>query len=746
MIVLDNNIEYLLAFISAILGLSVPIMLQVIERVDQHYGSTRLAECLKSEKAIKRCFKLLIASLVSCTYAVFCKFPPLWDCWLINNSADLIALSSCMSLIGCFLCACRIILIYYNPEKLQNRILKNFEEADLGIDKERIFLDWVDLTKAILEVSDREPAFKVYDVIRKEIEVAFDKSGEVGVSFPTYLVRGITSINENLCLMQRRPYSINNGNTILKSLIIQPEKLSDEAYILLWKNLQLQLFYNQEEWIYEYWSAAVQVFDLELAELYPSSPIGECGYAQYDRDTDERRNGQRYRFKEFHIALCATILNDNRYDLFKKLTSFYRAMTPECEYPLVPSSPGEVLDAFRMVKESSRLEFCAERFYPFRGMKGIVDDIILASVKRYLTFLYIRAFSNIGRIENMHVNYPLTLRGLKRLDEDVDYLIRMKQSILGNRDLMSILSFDSVSEAKKRMELFLFDVKSKIKEREEEIKKAGPYDPDIIRDDLNRVKEIVDKCLADYNPFVAELNDDDSTYYYLRGISSCVYPNEAFLHDGGISYVNVAESVANISIASIQQGFASVFFQNVKQRLNISSERVFEAIDKLVIDDSFIILAFSVYLEYYYHKSVDGLKKEGDSYYYRGIPIICLDGGPGDFYSQMLFILKKGDLPTLAFLPPVEEHIGKYKLELLDDRYKLYGSIVKLYESEELMKEVENKGFADTKGASLFNVFINARMMWKPSIRVLGIKIMYALKDNGTTGLLKDIVPFDDQF
>ena len=71
MIQFDSNVEYLLAFVSAIFGLSVPIMLQVIERVDQRYESTRLAERLKSEKAIKASTVLLIIALFTCTYTVF---------------------------------------------------------------------------------------------------------------------------------------------------------------------------------------------------------------------------------------------------------------------------------------------------------------------------------------------------------------------------------------------------------------------------------------------------------------------------------------------------------------------------------------------------------------------------------------------------------------------------------------------------------------------------------------------------
>lgn len=216
--VFEHNIEYLLAFISAILGLSVPIVLQVIERVDSRYESNRLAECLKSERIIKTCIILLIVAFATTTYAVFCNFPSPWDCWIMNNSADLIAFMSCSALIIGFLFACRVILIYYNPEKLQDRILDEYSKAKSTEDKERSFLDWIDLTKSLLESSDRTPAFKVYDTIGKEIYSAFDNADEGGIVLPSYVIKGITSINENLCLMPLRPFSINNGNQILKNL------------------------------------------------------------------------------------------------------------------------------------------------------------------------------------------------------------------------------------------------------------------------------------------------------------------------------------------------------------------------------------------------------------------------------------------------------------------------------------------------------------------------------------------------
>lgn len=66
----------------------------------------------------------------------------LWLRKIINNSADLIAFVSCAALIIEFLFACRVILRYYNPEKLQDRIDECAKSKTIE-GKERNFLDYV---------------------------------------------------------------------------------------------------------------------------------------------------------------------------------------------------------------------------------------------------------------------------------------------------------------------------------------------------------------------------------------------------------------------------------------------------------------------------------------------------------------------------------------------------------------------------------------------------------------------------
>ena len=745
--VFEHNIEYLLAFISAIFGLSVPIMLQVIERVDSRYESTRLAERLKSEGIIKTCIVLLIVALVTSTYAVFCNFPSPWDCWIMNNSADLIAFVSCVALILGFLFACRVILIYYNPEKLQDRILDKYAKTKSVDDKERDFLDWVDLTKCLMAASDRTPAFKVYDTIGKEIYDALDKVDDGGLVLPGYVAKGITSINENLCLMPRRPFSINNGNQILKNLISQPEKLSDNTYRLIWNNLQLQLFYDQEDWVYEYWSAAVQVYDHQLASLYEGAPSFDNPDVAITAEDVKKRNEQRKRFKEFHITLCASVLREKRFDLLEKLLDYFHAMTPEYEYPLVPSSVAKVQEAFEMIKESPRLDFGAEGYYPMRGMKGIVDGIILGSVKKYLALLYVRVFSNIGRLKSTYVNYPITLGGLKRLDEDVDYLQRTLPSVLDNEVLMNILSFEDFTKAKDEMWAVLKEIKEGIVVKEKDFKKNKPHAVDIIEENLSEVKELVERTLADYEQFVRESKGpEEHKAFYLRGASSFLFPNEAFQHDAGISYANMAESVTGASLANIQHGFASVFYQKEQKRLKINSEEVFTALDRLELDDGYVVVAFDIYLDYYLNKKVDGLEKKNDGCSYNNVPIIRLHGGPSNLVTHELFIMKKTDMPSLSFIAPNDNNIKKYELKMLSDRYKLHGSVIKLSENKDLLNDVDKLNKDEALNYSLFNVFINAKMAWKQAAPLVCIKLMYDLKDNGTSDSLENVRPFEELF
>ena len=387
-----------------------------------------------------------------------------------------------------------------------------------------------------------------------------------------------------------------------------------------------------------------------------------------------------------------------------------------------------------------------EGHYPMKGLKGIVDGVILGYVKQYLTFLYVRLFSNIGRSLNVEINYLSTLGGLKRLDEIVSYMLTRIPDLLENNDLMKLLSFQDLQVEKEHMVSILSDVKDVILQKQRDVQVKGQLSSKIIEENLQQVKDVIVKQLLPYRPFEKSPLVENSEMFYLRGVSGYIYPNEAFQSDSGISYVNMADSVAWASVSNIQHGFASVFYRLDQKRIRVSNEEVFVAIDRLNINDTYTIVSFDVYWDYYIYMKVSGFHKEGDKFFYKGIPIICLYGGPTQIVSQTIFIMKSEFLPSLSYISPSLQQIQKYRLESLESDYNLYSSILQLSSNAHLLDEVKDVSKTQANESSLFSVFISAQMSCAKSARIVSIKLMYNMRDNGSRESIENIKSFETMF
>ena len=121
-----DKIEIYISVTITILGLAYPILLQVIARLDEKYGSTLIVELFDKEQ-IKKWFKiLLVTSLVSIFIWTF-KFKPFiqldgWD-YLINNSANILILLNATALVVLFFQFVNKILVYYTPAKFINYLI-----------------------------------------------------------------------------------------------------------------------------------------------------------------------------------------------------------------------------------------------------------------------------------------------------------------------------------------------------------------------------------------------------------------------------------------------------------------------------------------------------------------------------------------------------------------------------------------------------------------------------------------------
>ena len=738
----EHNIEYLLAIISAILGMSLPIMLQVIERIDQKYKSSRLAERLKREPAIRFCKWSLVTALVACAYTVFFRIDSLVNCWIINNSSNLIALLCCLALVCTFLWSCVVILNYYNPEKLQKKIIDALNKAKTGSEKrQNELLDFVDLSKTILEVSDREPAYLIYDVLRKEIKTVIENANEDGMIIPDYLANNITSINENICLMKRRPYSVNNGNQLLLELISNPTKLSDSSYRLLWKNLLLQLHYNADEPVYEYWTGAVQIFDLNLHRIIAGAynPEGETTYTQEDVN---RRLSQRQRFLEFHVVICSYILHLNKYNLLDKLLGYTQTIPPT--YPLIPSSMSEIIAMFRHIDVSPRFEMNDEQYYSFLGMKGIVDGEIRGAVKRYLSLLFLRMFSPIGIAADFSLSLPDNLKDLKKYDSYLDSLKWLVAKIKENNELYTLVK---PANDQTNPEDVIDNRKKEIKEKIKNIRENAPLDDQLIIENKAELKEFVKRGLSPYNA----LSDDNGkltayAHYWITCNVSCPYPNAAFMRNSDRGYSGMAENIGEIIVRRFKQSIASLFFRARKEKeLRIRNSDIFNALDKLQISEKHVIIAFGIYWDYYINAKQAGLIKKGDySYSYKGVNIINLPTDALRLVEQTLYVLRRDDMPSLSFVETPQEQRVLFQLEEIDTQLKLYMSLLQLSHHENIAAIVQKDLVdLDLNDKTLFSAFLTAHIAWSKHIPLVQIKLLYNLGDNGRSEEIDGITAFE---
>lgn len=387
-----------------------------------------------------------------------------------------------------------------------------------------------------------------------------------------------------------------------------------------------------------------------------------------------------------------------------------------------------------------------EGHYPMIGLKGIVDSVILGCVKQYLTFLYVRLFSNIGKPLNVDIDYPSTLGKLRVLNEIVSYIETMLAVVLENNDLIKLLSFQDLQEAKEHMIATLGKVKETISLQQSYVRAKGQLSNQIIEENLLQVKSIIAKQLSPYKPFEKSSSYENDETFYLMGTNRYLYPNEAFQSNSGISYIDMAENAAGTSVANIQHGFASVFYRMSQKRIKVNKEEVFAAIDKLNIDNTYSIVSFDVYWGYYLNKKVSDFDKNGDQFFYKGIQIISLYGGPIQIVSQTIFIIKSEFLPSLSYTSPNSQQIEKFKLKLLDKEYNLYSSILQLSSNTHLLYEIKDVRKSQANESSLFNVFINAKMTCAKSAHIVSIKLMYSMIDNGSCDSIKNIRSFESMF
>lgn len=248
-----------LSVLSTLFGLSYPLILNCIEKIDTKFHSTRLSARFLEERVFIAFKYLLILNLV-----IAVVFPFVMDG---NTHSRYFVALQCVAAVVMICFAFRLfnlVMRYYDAGKLQEHILDDYHQARVSgsIDQEaKYFTQWSDLTAVLLSSVDEKLVQSVYEEWYSYVVRKYAECKGKPLEMDDYFYDAVTRINENLCKGERKPISVNNSNSLLTSLILQDSIVTEKTYRYLWKNLRLQLYYGRDEWIMAYWKSASQRFE-----------------------------------------------------------------------------------------------------------------------------------------------------------------------------------------------------------------------------------------------------------------------------------------------------------------------------------------------------------------------------------------------------------------------------------------------------------------------------------------------------
>lgn len=722
----------LLSIIAALIGLACPLIIGRIENIDERYECTQMTERFKNEFSFRLFEWLMVLNII-----VAILFPFLIDrlayarVWIAIQSGCVFVLL--VSLVVLF----ADMLLYTTPESLNKRILEDYRNARKANDKvkeELYFTQLMDIAPKLLISARYDVTQQVYDELYEYVK-GFYESHRAGDTYDDYFLVGITRINEFLCQKEHRLISLNNSNTILTLLIPSNYSIPDKHYQFLWKNLVLQIHHGQVEWIMTYWEMASQRHKTNVFDVTYSNSYDDEQKALLDKKRDEN-----WRFLEFHIGLVAMLLRKQKYDLVKRMLRFTNSQPQE--YPLVPSTIAEVLEAYNKINKTSDapgMFMYYEKRFPMPDMHGISEAEILGALYSYLALLFYRVYTlpwYLGEEFALRngINVSQTnLQELRTWKESLRILEFWLKKLSERQDLLEIVGYDRSMTDKRYKKnkgatfatpkQILTDAAKLIDKASQELRRNQAFSKAKV-DALNEgIVSGIKDAMESYKLFMVQPSSGDDIP--LNCASSHVFPNTAFVDKPDVSYVDIDETMARMSYQQFMVSMCQLFRLRVLgETYKIASENLLTALEKLEISRDLVILSFGNNLDYWFKKDEDGIVR------YKGVEIYNIPN-----YSPLIdsayYILRRDDLPSVKFIEPHLEMREKYDLKPKDAVYQVWTSLLRVKERPDLKPNPREDTGEKMDEISRLTVGWRPVVNMKPLVEAIIIKMWYRFHDEG---------------
>lgn len=744
------------SFIVAILGIAYPILFQVVSRLDEKYSSNLIIELFSNEKPRKLFLIFLISSLVSILIWAL-KMPPLFQIdglnVLINNSALLLLSLNTIALIVFFFLFVGKILVYYTPTVFLKYLIKKHNKTN-DVENQIFFKAISDILFYSIKHQNQTIAKTISDFMYSAFQKVREKNEGKAIDYPISYYELIYKAIEELSFLKNKKLKFLEYNTsgaiwLLGGL--SNSKISEATYTWIWRNLLLAISYKKDDMIMDYWRNAHQFYSDQLQQIMP-----DYSYEHFEilnKGEIENREEERKRFLEFHYALGGLLLYEKRYDVIGRVFNYTTNIPPK--YELLPLAMGEVFQTFIQFRDPYGTKYpWISHSYNFPNMEGLNSDgVIKYWITKYTALLYIRQYSIQPYLITMS---PLDLpiapgeQGeKKKLIENLDFFKMLVIEVMQETELMEKAKLGYINKAWIKehslpdpIEL-IYSYKTQLKtafnntEIEQEVSQAK----------FDQVKNssiaIISKTINEYNCIRNDTIVEESfNNWFIQG-ERAVMEKNAFSDNNYISHLNFDSFLAIHIARKFKYGISDTFFHTKSNKYLLNISDVFKGIDKLKINSSdYVIISFENNLLHIQDKySIDGLSDNN----YKGIRIINFQESNHSITGESFFILRKTDLPNIICWDLDTKQISKYSLELIDDKIKLYLSILNLNRNDELRNELKSSHKdIDLNKSVLLNLSILMEIRWKKDVKNIMIQVNTPYIERGVPNSLEDVIEITD--
>ena len=727
----DTTFSGLLAILSALFGIAYPLVISCIEKIDQKYGSTLLTARFKNEKIFTHFQYLLIINLITAII-----FPFLMDgC---THSRLFIGGQACgaTALIVVTFLLLKKIMVYYDVSELQKEILEDYHaiktsksKKDIKKQEELYFKQWTDLTPILLSSVDKKLGTSVYEEWNKYINHHYKINISQVQPYDIYFYDSLTQINEYLCRTERRLISVNNENSLLQSFIYGGINMPELSYTYLWKNLKIQLYYDRSRWIMAYWRSASQNYN----------------YSRFNNHNTKQKED----FLEFHIMLCAMVLNQKKYSLLQQMLT-YSSSQPE-EYPLVPSRLADIINIFIRLETLSMKNIIAyEAKYTMYQMDGIVHNNVMGGAYMYLTLLIYRLFTINwyygAKIVLSTPSLSNDLNELAKTRDVINIVLYWIEQIDGESRVLKCLddrNFLSIYQEKRNKYSNEFEILSpkdlitnflkQITNKIDLVKSTANYSEQLVEITHSEITDTISQELQNYD-FLISSEESQFRGYSINCFNINFYPREAFQENPSITYLNTSGSMASTILYNFYHFFASAFYtrKDKDNHYTIYYSNLLKSIERLQLNDTHLIISFGINWDFFVEES-GPINKISDYEYvlHKKIHIYnlkCIT----PMFSQYIYIMSTKNQPVLYFKTPSPTIIDKYKLKETSQKYKLFLSLLDVQGHELLISKEDLDNLGESKNQmSMFVGFLQAELIFNEQTNFVSFQVKHQGIDEG---------------